>query len=157
MNRPVDVVIGRTDSGREPPALGIFYRVSNGGPEPIWLVNDGWIVWSRSGGQIEISLARGKMNPGSAVFGYFVPATVEIPPGSLREGSLTLHWPLQLDRLWNSEAIVRPAPGRYDFALRIGYGVTPRAEDPVPGESVETPVLRWQKQALSAPVSVEVT
>ena len=156
MSGQVDVVIGKTDSRRDPPVLDISYNVSNSSPDPIWMVSDGWIVWSRIGGRIEISLARGKMNPASAVFGYFVPATVQIPSGSTRAGSLALHWPLELDRLWNREGTVRPPPGRYDFTLRIGYGTTPVPDDPVLGESVESPVLRWQKQALSDPVSAEV-
>jgi len=154
---PVDVAIAKTDSRRDRPGLDISYRVTNNGPDPIWLVNDGWIIWSQSGGRIEISLARGTMNPASAVFGYFVPATVEIPSGSARAGSLALDWPLKLDRLWNREESVQPAPGQYDFVLRIGYGVTPFPDDPGLGESVESPVLRWQKEAEAVAVCVEVT
>jgi hypothetical protein len=119
-------------------------------------VNDGWIIWSQSGGRIEISLARGKMSPGSAVFGYFVPATVEIPSGSNLARSLALGWPLKLDRLWNREESVRPAPGQYDLVLRIGYGVRPFPDDPILGESEESPVLRWQREAEAAAVCVEV-
>jgi hypothetical protein len=156
MSGQVDVAIAKTDSRRDPPGLDIFYQVTNSGPDPIWLVNDGWIIWSQSGGRIEISLARGKMNPASAVFGYFVPATVEIPSGSTRAGSLALDWPLKLDRLWNREESVRLPPGHYDFVLRVGYGITPFPDDPVLGEGVESPVLRWQKEAVAAAVSVEV-
>ena len=157
MSGPVSVVIGKIDPRRDPPGLDISYQVSNGGPDSIWLVNDGWIVWNQTGGQIEISLARGTMNPASAVFGYFAPATVEIPSGSTRTGSLALSFPLDLDRLWNPERSAHPPPGRYAFTLRVGYGLTPLPVDPVLGESVESPVLRWQKEALSAPISAEVT
>lgn len=152
----VEVTIVKADPRRDPPGLDISWNVFNGRPDPIWLVNDGWIVWNESPGWIEISLARVKMNPASAVFGYFVPSTAEIPSGSSRSGSLALSWPLELDRLWNRTASVHPPAGRYVFALRIGYGATPFPDDPLPGESVESPVLRWQEESLSAPISVDV-
>lgn len=64
-----------------------------------------------------------------------------------REVELT--WPQRLSRLWNSEGVATPAPGRYRVRMRVGYGLTPEPPPPVAGEDIEAPVLRWQHEAVS--------
>lgn len=123
---------------------------------PIWLVDDGWLVWRQIGQEIELSYARVKMMPGAQVFGYFPPAVVKVEPRRDVSRTIQLSWPLRLDRLWNVEKEVNPSSGTYHVSVRVGYGTTPAPESSQAGEGVEAPVFRWQEEAVSKPVIMTV-
>lgn len=135
-------------------STAITYRVMNRAIVPIWLVDDDWFVWSRKNSDVEISFARGRLQKGVQVFGYFPPTVVKIRPGRCRQKSFTLKWPQRLSRIWNSAATAERPPGKFLLSVRIGYGLTPEPEPPTSGEGVEEPVLRWQKEAMSPPVEI---
>ena len=156
MNAPPKVEITNVAWRRDPPGSVVEYRVLNRGDRPIWMVDDGWITWRQKGSAIELSLARGRMSPGSAVFGYFPPEVREIRPGETYSAKLSLDWPLHLDRLWNEQEEAAPDPGRYDLSLRIGYGETPERGPLLDGDGVEDPILRWQKESVSDPYPLEI-
>ena len=145
-------VVERPDA----PGVEIGYQVRNAGSRPVWLVDDGWIVWRQEGRHIEISLARTRMQPGAQVFGYFDPKVREIGRGGSVSGKLSLTWPLRLDRLWNDRSEADPEPGEYQLVLRVGYGLTPAPGELRAGEGVEDPVFRWQHEAVSEPVTIHV-
>jgi hypothetical protein len=152
MKEPVTVEItGVSDQGG---STTITYVVTNHLNAPIWLVNDDWFVWSRKNSEVEISFARGRMQQGVQVFGYFPPQTIEIPHGERLEKQFALHWPQRLSRIWNAAEITERPPGKFRLSIRIGYGLTPEPEPPTLGEGVEAPVLRWQKEAVSPPVEI---
>jgi hypothetical protein len=130
--------------------------VRNDTDSPIWLVSDDWLIWHQSGVNIELSYARGKLRKGAQVFGYFPPAVVRIGPAQEVSQQMTLVWPQPLDQLWNSHSVAAPAPGTRQVAVRIGYGLAPEPESPQLGEGVEEPVLRWQKEAVSAPMPLTI-
>lgn len=139
-----------------PPGWQIAYVVKNGGRAPVWLVVDDPLVLRRDGTRIELSFARAKMVPGAKVFGYFDPKVVAIAPGDTVERKVHIAWPLRLDDTFNTEREVAPPPGEYEVTVRIGYGRTPAPPAPRLGEGVEAPVLRWQKEAVSLPVRMQI-
>jgi hypothetical protein len=138
------------------PGADFEYVVRNDSDSPIWLVNDGWLVWRRIGQEIELSYSRAKMMTGSHVFGYFPPAVVKVEPGGDVSRTIHLSWPLALDRLWNAESEASLPPGVYRVSARVGYGARPAPEPPQAGEDVEAPVFRWQREAVSEPVTLTV-
>src|SRR5947209_5996687 len=156
MSNQVKVEISDIADHRDPPGVAIHYRVRNENAAPIWMVNDRWIIWRQEASRIEVSLARGRMRPGTTVFGYFPPAVLKIESGNSVSDALTLDWPLRLDRLWNELSEVAPAPGRYELVLRIGYGLTSSPGELRAGDEVEDPVLRWQMEAASDPFPLDI-
>lgn len=152
----VSVVISEVSSQTIPPTSRIKYEVRNDTSAPIWLVSDGWLIWHRVEAQIELSYARGRMRPGSQVFGYFVPTLTKIEATYSLSLSVDLVWPQPLDRLWNAEDYAAPPPGDYLVSVRIGYGLTLDIDAPGIGESVEAPVLRWQREAVSPAVPMTI-
>lgn len=156
MAEAVTVTIVEATSQQNPPSSKIVYLVRNGGDGPIWMVNDPWLIWRQTGDSIELCFMRGRMRPGAQVFGYFPPEVVEIRPAQEISKQVSLVWPQPLDELWNSQKIAAPAPGLYRVSVRIGYGLTPEPEPPQLGEGVEKPVWHWQKEGLSAPVSLTI-
>lgn len=156
MSGVVTVEILRISSQTNPPSTQLEYRVSNETHAPIWLVEDGWLIWRQKGRAIELCYARGTMQPGSHVFGYFPPSVVQVKAGESVSHVIDLLWPQALDRLWNNTNIAAPPPGRYEVSVRIGYGETAEPDPPDLNESVEAPVLRWQKEAVSKAISFDV-
>jgi hypothetical protein len=149
MGGTVEVKILNVSSREAPPSTRLEYEVRNSGDAPVWLVDDGWLIWNQDGERVELSFKRGKMRAGSQVFGYFPPATVVLNPGDSVSRPVELKWPQPLDRLWNGEELASPAPGRYQVSVRVGYGLTAEAEPARLGEGVEATVFRWQKEASS--------
>ncbi len=156
MDAGVAVVITQVTSQTMPSTSRVEYEVRNTTSAPIWLVNDGWLIWRQEGTQIELSYVRGAMRPGSQVFGYFLPSVIRIEPGDSLPLAADLNWPYRLDLLWNTERRAAPLPGDYQISVRVGYGLTPVPDDSGLDESVEAPVLRWQKEAVSQPVPIKV-
>jgi hypothetical protein len=152
----IAVVILNVATQAAPPATHIEYEVSNGGSAPIWLVHDQWLLWNQDGSHIELSFQRGAMRPGSQVFGYFAPAVVKIESKAQFRETVELKWPVDLDPLWNKAAWARPQPGTYQVSVRVGYGLSAAPDAPVVGESVEAPVFRWQREAVSPAVPMTV-
>lgn len=149
-----EVTVGITDALDQGISTAITYAVVNRSPSPIWLVDDQWFVWKQMNSDVEISFARGRMQEGVQVFGYFPPKTIEIPPGGGCERTFTLTWPQRLSRIWNAADVAERPPGRFRLSVRIGYGSSPAPEPPQLGEGVEVSVLRWQKEAVSPPVVI---
>ena len=139
-----------------PVAWHLEYEVRNPEQTPIWLVVKESLVLRRDGQRIELSYARGKMQPGAQPFGYFDPEVVQVPPGGSVRRSVEIDWPVRLSDLWNAEREVALPPGEYEVSVRIGYGTTPKPPPPGLGESVEAPVLRWQKEAVSQPTRLKL-
>ena len=140
----------------QPPTTEVAYAVRNVGAQPVWMVDDGWLIFRQDGDRIELSFARGRLQKGAQVFGYFAPAVVRLDPGEVADRRFTLTWPLVLDRVWNTDRIATPPPGEYRLSVCVGYGTTPRADDPQSGEDVDGGIQRWQRLALSAPVPVRI-
>lgn len=149
------VTVEMTDVSDQGTSTAITYLVTNHSTFPIWLVNDEWFVWNQTNSEVEISFARGRMQKGAQVFGYFPPETIEIPPSGRQEKRFTLGWPQRLSRIWNAAEVAERPPGRFRLSVRIGYGKTPEPEPPTLGEGVEAPVLRWQREAVSRSVVIE--
>jgi hypothetical protein len=137
-------------------AWNLEYDVHNLGQKAIWLVIDESLVFRHDATHIELSYARGKMQPGVDVFGYFDPKVVKIAPGGSLRQSIEVTWPCILSDIWNAERVATPPPGEYEVSVRIGYASTATPRPPRVGESVETPVLRWQKEAVSPPVQIVI-
>jgi|GEM_PF-4884222 len=156
MVRVISVTITRVLSQAEPSSTQLEYEVWNQTQAPIWLVSDDWLIWHQNSSQIELSYIRGKMQPGTQVFGYFPPSVLRIDPGRTVTQVVQLLWPQTLDRLWNVEEWATPLPGRYQIAVRVGYGLTPEPDAPKISEGVEAPIFRWQKEAVSQTVPMEV-
>ena len=152
----VTVVIVNVASQIEPPSTHLEFEVQNHSDAPIWLVDDGWLIWRQTGKEIELSYARGVMQPGTQVFGYFSPSVVKIDPGNRILHVVHLTWPQPLDRLWNAEPYATPTPGEYRVSVHVGYGVAPEPDLPSAGEGVESPIFRWQREASSESVSMQV-
>jgi hypothetical protein len=133
------------------------YTVRNDGARAVWVVDDGWLVWRREGNRIELGFQRVLLRPGIEPFGYFVPQVAPLEPGGELTRTVSLTWPQPLDRMWNEEREVSLPPGEYEVVVRIGYGETAK---PPPtqrvGEGVEAPVLAWQHEAVSEPVTLTV-
>lgn len=134
----------------------VEYEVKNDGAVPIWLVHDGWLIWKQDGEHIELSFKRGAMRVGSQVFGYFPPAVVKVESEARFRETVELKWPFDLDPLWNTTVLARPAPGTYQVSVRVGYGLSAAPDAPTTGQSVEAPVLSWQQEAVSPTVSMIV-
>lgn len=139
-----------------PPAWHLEYDVRNLGEGVVWLVVDENLVLRHEEAHIELSYARGKMQPGVQVFGYFDPEVVEVPPGGSLRQSVEITWPCPLSDIWNTEREATPPPGKYEVSVRIGFALTATPEPPQVGEDVEAPVLRWQREAVSQPVRIEI-
>jgi hypothetical protein len=152
----VSVEIIRVATQPEPPATRLTYRVRSHGDAPIWLVNDEWLIWHQDGSRIELSFARGRLQPGTHPFGYFDPTVTLLEPGAELTQEVVLRWPLALDRLWNTTSVASPTPGEYQVVVRVGYGLRPESEAPVLGESVEDPVLHWQQEAVSPAATMHI-
>jgi hypothetical protein len=148
----VRVVIVGLDEAHDRVATILTYEVVNGLAGPIWLVADDWIVWRQEGEDIEIGLARVPLRPGVQVFGYFPPTVVEVAAGRSLPRALLLGWPLSLSGIWNATRRVERPHRPCRIRVRVGYGVRPAPEDPAPGEPVDAPVFRWQREAVSQPV-----
>ena len=133
-------------------AWHLEYNVRNLGQQVVWLVVDESLVLRRDGRHIELSYAREKMQPNVHVFGYFDPKVEKIAPERSLQRSIEITWPCILSDIWNAERVVAPSPGEYEVSVRIGFAATAVPEPPKVGESVEAPVLRWQKEAVSLPV-----
>jgi hypothetical protein len=156
MAETVTVEIVSISSQMNPPASRLEYEVRNYTSAPIWLVDDGWLIWRQAGKEIELCYARGKMRPGAQVFGYFPPSVVKTEPGGSISRVVHLTWPHPLDRLWNAEPNAAPPPGEHQVSVRIGYGVTADPDAPGLSEGVEAPVFRWQREAASTAVPMQV-
>jgi hypothetical protein len=157
LKEAVRVSILRCNSSQgDPPVTDLEYEVRNEGQTPVWLVEDGWLIWRQKGQEIELSYARGRMSPGAQVFGYFPPSVAKLDTGAHVTRTIHLTWPHSLDRLWNAESEAAPPPGHYHVSVRIGYGVTPAADAPDLRDGVEGPVLRWQREAVSDAVPMNV-
>jgi hypothetical protein len=139
-----------------PPSWQLEYDVRNLGGAVIWLVDDESLVLKSDGAHIELSYARAKMRPGVKVFGYFDPKVVEIPPGGSLRRSVEITWPCRLSDIWNAERDATPPPGEYEVSVRVGFASTAAPEPPKVGESIEAPVLRWQKEAVCPPVRIPI-
>ncbi len=156
MSGSLVVDITSVASTAQPPATTVEYAVRNASGRPAWMVDDGWLIFRQDGNSIELSFARGRLQAGAQVFGYFPPAVARLDPGEVAERRFTLSWPLALDRLWNADRIAAPRPGEYRLSVCAGYGTTPQADDPEAGEGVDGGIQRWQRLALSAPVTVRI-
>jgi hypothetical protein len=150
----VDIVA--VTSSVQPPTTDVRYSVRNAGAQPVWLVDDGWLVFQQNGERIEVSFARARLQKGLQIFGYFAPAVVRLNAGEATDRCFTLTWPMLLDRMWNTDRIATPTPGPYQLSVRVGYGNTPQADEPNSGEDVDGGVQRWQRFAVSAPVPLTV-
>jgi hypothetical protein len=153
----VSVEIAGAEPRTDPPGADLRYVVRTEGDAPVWLVDDGWLVWRQEGSRIELGFQRAPMREGVEPFGYFDPQVAEIAPGATVERTASLTWPQALDRLWNEQHEVAPPPGEYEVSVRVGYGESPKPP-PVTrvGEPVEAPVLAWQRDAVSAPARLTV-
>lgn len=140
----------------DPPAWHIEYSVHNSGQNFLWLVVDESLVLRQNGARIELSYARARMQPGVAVFGYFNPKVIELPPDGTVRNSIHITWPCQLSDIWNPAREIAPPPGKYEVSVRVGFASTAEPGPPKVGEDVEAAVLRWQKEATSPPVIMEI-
>lgn len=139
-----------------PPAWHLEYDVRNLGGAVIWLVIDESLVLRQDDGHIELSYARGKMQPGVQVFGYFDPKVVAIPPGESVRRSVEIPWPCRLSDIWNDRREATPPSGEYEVSVRVGVASTAAPKSPKVGEGVEASVLRWQEEAVSPPVRIAI-
>lgn len=139
-----------------PSAWHLEYELQNLEPATIWMLVDESLTLQRDDAHIELSYARGKMQPGLHLFGYFDPAVVTIPPGGRLRRSVKISWPCALSDIWNAEREAAPPVGEYEVSVRVGFASTALPQPPNLGEDVEAPVLRWQKEAVSAPVRLAI-
>ncbi len=139
-----------------PPAWQLEYEVRNLARTVFWLVVDESLVLRRDDAHMELSYARGKMQPGVQVFGYFDPKVAKIPPGGSLRRSVEITWPCSLSDIWNAEHEATPPPGEYEVSVRIGFASTAAPKPPKVGEGVEAPVLSWQKETVSQPVRIAI-
>ncbi|MFZ1218003.1 MAG: hypothetical protein WAO00_01860 [Chthoniobacterales bacterium] len=139
-----------------PPAWHIEYSVHNQGTAFLWLIVDESLVFRRDGSRVELCYARARMQPNVKVFGYFNPDVIEIPAGETVRQAVEIIWPCRLSGIWNSEREANLPPGKYEVSVRIGFASTVAPEPPTVGEDVESPVLRWQEEATSSPVTLEI-
>jgi hypothetical protein len=139
-----------------PPSWHLEYDVRNAGHAVLWLVVEESLVLERVDAKIELSYARGEMRPGVQVFGYFDPKVEMVLPGASLRRSVEIRWPCPLSDIWNSEREAAPPPGDYEVSIKIGFAPTAEPETPGVGESIEAPVLRWQRTTISAPIRLAV-
>jgi hypothetical protein len=150
----VDIV--SVTNSAQPPRTEIVYSVRNAGAQPAWLVDDGWLVFHQNDGRIEVSFARAPLQKGVQIFGYFAPTVARLDAGETTDRHFSFTWPMSLDRTWNADRIAAPRPGQYQLSVQVGYGTTPRADDPKRGEDVDGGVQRWQHLSVSAPATLIV-
>ena len=139
-----------------PPSWHLVYDVRNAEQAVLWLVDQESLVLRREDAKIELSYAREEMRPGVQVFGYFDPRVEMLLPGASLRRSVEIVWPCPLSDIWNNEREAAPPPGEYEVSIRIGFAPTAAPEPPDVGESVEAPVLRWQRTTSSAPVRIAI-
>lgn len=139
-----------------PPAWRIEFEVRNHGDATLWVIADESLVFRQDDGRIELSYARGRMQPGAQVFGYFDPEVVALAPGASVRRWVEIAWPCRLSGLWNDRPVAAPSPDEYDVAVRVGFASTPSPPAAAEGEHVEAPVLRWQRAAVSRPIRIAV-
>ncbi len=152
----VTVEIVAAEGRPDPPGAELTYVVRNAGDAPAWVVDDGWLAWRQEDRRLELGYARVPMQPGVEPFGYFSPQVAPLAPGAELTRTVTLSWPQRLDGMWNAGPSAAPPPGEYTVVVRIGYGETPEPGPPAAGEGVESPVLAWQREAVSEPVPLTV-
>jgi hypothetical protein len=138
-----------------PPAWNIEYEVHNSGQPEVWLVVDESLTLRRKNNHIELSYARGKMQPGVQVFGYFDPKVVKLSPGESLRRFVNIAWPCHLSDIWNDERVSTPPFGIYKVTVRVGFALT-AAPELEGSESVEGSVLRWQMEAVSPSFQMEI-
>ena len=160
MNKPASgkvlVSILSTSVQIDPPMWYIEYEVKYPGATPVWLVVDEGLEFRRDDRQIELSYARGKMQPNVHVFGYFNPEVEKVLPGARSRQTIEIAWPCPLSDIWNTKREATPLPGEYEVSVRVGYAGTAKPLSAEVGESIEAPVLRWQKVAASPPVRIVI-
>jgi hypothetical protein len=152
----ISVAVVDVTSRGKPPSTQLLFEVRNDSTAPIWLVDEWWPIWSRTGTDIELSYKRGRMQPGAQVFGYFTPEVIMIEPSQGLSRTVEHTWPQPLDRLWNDVEWAASPPGEVRVRVRLGYGRTSEPKPPRSGEGVEGPVLRWQREVVSPAVSMVV-
>jgi hypothetical protein len=96
------------------------------------------------------------MQPNVHVFGYFDPIVKKVLPGDRLDRSVDVKWPCPLNDIWNVEREANPPPGEYEVSVQVGYALTDEVPAAEIGESIETPVLRWQKRAVSPKVRLTI-
>ena len=161
MTDKVGVSILRLEQQLDPSGHATILRfcVNNNSSHLLWVVDDGWITWHQHGEHIRLSYKREKMKAAVQVFGYFPPQTVTLSPGQQIERETRLAWPLPLSRIWNDMDHASPVPGKYQLSIAVGYGEDAsihkaKAIDSI--SQVEEYILKWQKEAVSAEVTVTV-
>jgi hypothetical protein len=132
----------------------LTYEVHNGGAATVWLIDDGELTFERHANRIDLSYARERLRPGTSVFGYFVPHTKPLAPGTAERVTARLQWPLRLNDLWNADFEVDLPAGRYEATVAVGVAASPEPRTPRLGEAVEAPVLEWQKKIRSSAMTV---
>ena len=150
------VVIVSATAQLNPPAWNLEYDVRNTGKIQIWLVVEESLRLQQDETHIELSYARGKMRPGTKVFGYFIPKVAGLLPGESLRQSIKVSWPCRLSDIWNAEREVALPIGEYDVSVRVGFGRTAEPESPKVAEEIEASVLRWQKEAVSQSVRIRI-
>lgn len=126
----------------------VSYRISNLYDRPIFLVSDDWFTWNYNNKLIELCFARTRMQEGVHVFGYFLPAVMKMSPQQTIERTILLSWPLKLNDIWNSQEYAQPEKGNNRIKIKIGYGLTEKAESRSASDPEED-VLNWQLTAES--------
>lgn len=152
----VEVEIVQAAAQARPSAWQLAFTVRNPGAASAWIVAQESLALHQAPDRIELSYARSPMRPGVQVFGYFPPAAVELTAGASLRRQVDVHWPCVLSDIWNAARLASPAPGWYQVAVRIGYADTPTPPPAQPGEDIAAPVWRWQHEAVSAPVRLQV-
>jgi len=152
----IQVHITQAQARADCSAWQIAYEACNTGADILWLVDEPALTLRETPGRIELSYARAPLQPGVQAFGYFPPHSVALAPGDCRQRSVHISWPARLSLLWNPVRDAAPAPGSYAVAVRVGYGETPAPDAPQADEDVQDPVQRWQRTALSAPVTLPI-
>ncbi|MFT3815300.1 MAG: hypothetical protein QM740_18310 [Acidovorax sp.] len=152
----IQVHITQAQTQAAPSAWRIAYEACNMGAATLWLVDEPALTLHEAPGRIELSYARAALQPAALPFGYFPPRSVALASGDCLQRNVHIAWPARLSTLWNPVREAAPAPGSYAVTVRVGYGDTPAPDAPQVGEDVQDPVLRWQRTALSAPVTLTI-
>jgi len=152
----MQVQITQAQAQAHPSAWQIAYEACNAGGQTLWLVDEPALTLRQTPGRIELSYAREPLRPGALPYGYFNPRCTPLASGECLQRQVNIAWPARLSALWNPAREAAPAPGDYAVTVRLGYGKTPEPDAPQPGEDVQDPVLRWQHQALSTPVTLTI-
>lgn len=152
----MQVYITQAQAQAHPSAWRIAYEACNAGGQTLWLVDEQALTLHQTPGYIELSYARAPLQPGALPYGYFNPRCAPLAGGECLRRHIDISWPARLSSLWNPAREAAPAPGDYAVTVRVGYGETPTPNAPQVGEDVQDSVLRWQRQALSAPVTLTI-